>query len=1273
VSKRFFRSSASLLSLSVLTCSLAFATDYYASPNGNGNGSINNPWSLSTALASSAHGGDTIWLRGGTYSGSYTSYLTGSTTSPVIVRQYPGERAIIDGRSSQDAALTINGSYAWYWGFEVMNSDPTRILPTPGSVGRAFGVNLYGPHTKAINLIVHDTGEGFSFWTPASDSELYGNIIYYNGWEGPDRGHGHGIYVQNQTGTKLMADNIVFDQFSFGLHAYAEGGFINNLTMDGNISFNNGSASSSGYTNNIYLQATNVAQNPVVNNNVTYYTPSVGTGYNTVGNCSNANVNNNYFVSGYFAISMPSCTPVTMTGNTFVGTVPGWITSSYSGNTFSGGGLKVIVRPNRYELGRANIAIFNWNHTPSVSVDISSAGLAVGQAYELRDAQNFLAGPVVTGFYSGAPISVPMTGLSMALPIGTMPAIPPHTSAEFGAYVLLPSGQLPSGSDNVPPTVAITAPSAGASVSGSLTITASASDNVGIGGVQFQVDGTDIGGEVVASPYSATLDTTNLSNTNHTITAIARDTSNNRTPSAPVTVSVSNVNGPGPFVTAYNLNNSRIRNDYTGWVGMQFTVASDPISIASLGRVCLSGNSGTHTVKLVRASDGADVPGGSAVVAMAGCVAGQFAYTALSNPVTLQAGAKYYLVTQETSGGDQWYDLAPLTASNLATITNSIYSSGASWLSNGGPSTSYAPPNFRYATATGDSTAPTVSISSPSNGAFVSGSLNITAGASDNVAVAVVQFKIDGNNIGAEQTVSPYAVNLDTTTIATGQHQLTAVARDAAGNSATSSIVTINVSNVSAASTPFLTSFNANARLRNDFGGWVGMKFTVGPAPLNVSSLGRIFVSGNSGTHIVKLVRASDGGDVAGGSVSISMSGGVAGQFKYAPLGAVLSLSPNTSYYLVSQEVSGGDQWYDYGTVSSTADAAINSAVYSSGSNWLVNGPANSSYVPANFLYLTGGGTPPPPTVAFVTGVNTTATLRNNFTGWVGTKFTVGASGLTVYSLGRIVVSGNSGSHLVKLVRASDGTDVPGASITVALAGAGPGQFTYATLPAPVALAANTNYYLVSYETAGGDTWYDITTVSTTAAAAITNSVYFDGTTWIPMRSANTSYVPPNFQYTGGVASADTSFVKTYNLNNRPLRNDFSGWAGMKLTVGSNDVTISALGRIFIAGNSGTHSVELVRVSDGATVPGGSVSLSMAGGTVGQFSYAPLANPITLQANTSYYLVSQEFAGGDQWYDYGTLSTSASAAVNSAVYSYDGVNWYTVSGSNTSYVPPNFK
>jgi hypothetical protein len=94
-----------------------------------------------------------------------------------------------------------------------------------------------------------------------------------------------------------------------------------------------------------------------------------------------------------------------------------------------------------------------------------------------------------------------------------------------------------------------------------------------------------------------------------------------------------------------------------------------------------------------------------------------------------------------------------------------------------------------------DKTPPTVSITSPAANATVSGTISVSANASDNVGVAGVQFQIDGANLGAEVTSSSYNVSWDTTTSANGSHVLTARARDAAGNTATSVGVTVNISN----------------------------------------------------------------------------------------------------------------------------------------------------------------------------------------------------------------------------------------------------------------------------------------------------------------------------------------------------------------------------------------------------------------------------------------------------------------------------------------------
>jgi hypothetical protein len=104
-----------------------------------------------------------------------------------------------------------------------------------------------------------------------------------------------------------------------------------------------------------------------------------------------------------------------------------------------------------------------------------------------------------------------------------------------------------------------------------------------------------------------------------------------------------------------------------------------------------------------------------------------------------------------------------------------------------------------------DQTAPTTSVTAPSANSFVTGStVNVTGTAADNVGVIGVQFKLDGVNIGAEDLTSPYSVTWNTTGATNGSHSLTSVARDAAGNTTTSTAVSVNVDN--AAPTVTITS-----------------------------------------------------------------------------------------------------------------------------------------------------------------------------------------------------------------------------------------------------------------------------------------------------------------------------------------------------------------------------------------------------------------------------------------------------------------------------------
>src|SRR3989475_10710570 len=110
-----------------------------------------------------------------------------------------------------------------------------------------------------------------------------------------------------------------------------------------------------------------------------------------------------------------------------------------------------------------------------------------------------------------------------------------------------------------------------------------------------------------------------------------------------------------------------------------------------------------------------------------------------------------------------------------------------------------------------DNTPPTISLIAPVAGATVAGTVTISASATDNMSVAWVQFKLDGRNLGARVTVAPYSLSWTTTTASDGAHTLTAVARDAAGNTATSAAVSVTVANDTTPPTISLTAPSAGA------------------------------------------------------------------------------------------------------------------------------------------------------------------------------------------------------------------------------------------------------------------------------------------------------------------------------------------------------------------------------------------------------------------------------------------------------------------------------
>ncbi len=141
---------------------------------------------------------------------------------------------------------------------------------------------------------------------------------------------------------------------------------------------------------------------------------------------------------------------------------------------------------------------------------------------------------------------------------------------------------------------------------------------------------------------------------------------------------------------------------------------------------------------------------------------------------------------------------------------------------------------------------------------------------------------------------------------------------------------------------------------RNDFTGFVGMVIRVGPAPFTILGVGRVFLTGNTQTHIVKIADGATGIDVPGGTATIDLAaGGVNNEFVYGILPAPITLTPNTEFLVLSQETLGGDQFFDLDTTVLTSPiASVVSAVFGDGVTPFVRGGgAGHSYGPVDVLF----------------------------------------------------------------------------------------------------------------------------------------------------------------------------------------------------------------------------------------------------------------------------------------------------------------------------------
>jgi hypothetical protein len=360
--------------------------------------------------------------------------------------------------------------------------------------------------------------------------------------------------------------------------------------------------------------------------------------------------------------------------------------------------------------------------------------------------------------------------------------------------------------DTTPPTVAITSPSAGATVSGTVTITATASDTSGIEKVRFWAGSTYLGYDASA-PYAMPWDTDGLLNGPYRVRIQGFDTSANTTMEF-IDVSLVNADTVPPVVTITNPANA---TGVSGTVNIA-AAANDALGIEKVQFWAGSSYLGYDTKAPFNAAwDTTSVPDGGVflrarAIDWAGnstdAVIGAFVANADSTPPTvaiLTPASGSIVSGLQSASALPTDDVAVQKVQFWIDGTYLGYEISAPWqkmvdttgLSNGphsltirawdwnGNTSGYV--SIGIVVSNGDDASPTVTIDSPSSSSTVSGVVNINATASDDGGVQKVQFWFGPVYLGYDAS-GPYSRTFDTTVLANGAYSIRVRAVDWSGN-----------------------------------------------------------------------------------------------------------------------------------------------------------------------------------------------------------------------------------------------------------------------------------------------------------------------------------------------------------------------------------------------------------------------------------------------------------------------------------------------------------